>query len=694
LINEEQLMSFQTLFYPRAVAVIGSVTTGKTAFELIRQLIAGGYNNVFAVNPKGKGVFSVPGYDSVSSIGEPVDLSIIASPAATVASVLEDCGKAGVQAVVIITSGFSETGNITGEEEIKQIAKEYGMRVVGPNCAGIVNTNHNLYATLETRPPKGEVAFISQSGAVAGAVLSLADEQGLGFSKFVSYGNRIDVDESELLLYLARDHTTKVVALYVESVGTGQGRKFMQALRECTRFKPVVVIKAGRTQSGARATLSHTSSMAGSDMVYNAALRECGAIRVKSIEEMLDVCKGFVSLPPVRGLRIAIVTNSGGPGVLAADAAEELGLQVAETSPAMERRICGFSPTYGSLKNPVDLTIEGLQTSYRETLITMLSGRAAYDMALALDVATPYLDSVPLAQGVCEAAARTGKPIVANFMAGQIVAASIARLKEHNIPNYPTSERAVTVLARLSQYYAQWNRHNTQRIPNITQFTEQSPLPFNGQMLEPDAMSWLLKNDFPVPDFRFAPIREEVAERCSEIGYPVVMKVVSPDILHKSDMGGVVLNISDVAEALVAFDTIQQSARSADFRGVIIYPMIRDAQEVFLGLSYDSQFGSVVVFGMGGIYTELLHDIALRVAPIDHPEAEEMIREIKGAKLLQGMRGSKPCDLDALAEVLVKFSQLPFKYPEIRELDLNPVFLFSRGLVVGDVRVITKKKED
>ncbi len=687
-------MSLQSLFYPRAVAVVGSVAKGKTGYELIRQIVAGGYLNVFAVNPKGQGVFSVPGYDAVSSIGEPVDLAVIASPAATVASVLEDCGKAGVQAAVIITSGFSETGNVTGEEEIKRVAKQYGMRIVGPNCAGIMNTRHDLYATLETKPPKGEVAFISQSGAVAGCVLSLADEQGLGFSKFVSYGNRIDVDESEFLLYLAQDPATKVVALYIESVGTGQGRKFMQALQECTRHKPVVAIKAGRTLSGARATLSHTGSMAGSDAVYDAALRECGAIRVKTIEEMLDVCKGFVNLTPVRGRRIAIVTNSGGPGVLAADAAEELGLEVAEPSPELRKRICGFSPTYGSLKNPVDLTIEGLQTSYRETLTAMLSNTAEYDMALALDVATPYLDSVPLAQGVCEAAARTGKPIVANFMAGPVVTASIACLKEHGIPNYPTSERAVTVLARVSQYYAQCARRNIQRTVHNTQYTEQSQLPSNGQMLEPAAMSWLRENGIPVLDFRSAPNRAEVAERCREIGYPVVMKVVSPDILHKSDVGGVVLNICDEVGALAAFDAIQQSARGADFRGVIIYPMIRDAQEVLLGLSYDSQFGPVVVLGMGGIYTELLHDIALRVAPVDHAEAEAMIREIKGAKLLQGTRGRKPCDLNALADVLVKFSQLPFRYPEIREVDLNPVFVFSRGLVVGDVRVISKKQEN
>lgn len=687
-------MSLQSLFYPRAVAVVGSVSEGKTGYELIRQIIAGGYANIFAVNPKGQGAFSIPGYDAVSSIGQPVDLAVIASPAATVVSVLEDCGRSRVQAAVIISSGFSEAGNVAGEQEIKRIARRYGVRVVGPNCAGIMNTSHNLYATLETRPPKGEVAFISQSGAVAGCVLSLADEQGLGFSKFVSYGNRVDLDESEFLLYLAQDSATKVVALYIESVGAGHGREFMQALHECAQRKPVVVIKSGRSGAGSRATLSHTGSMAGSDAVYDAVIRECGAIRVKTIEEMIDVCRGFVTLPPVHGRRVAIVTNSGGPGVLAADTADELGLQVAEPSTGLRKRISGFSPSYGSMKNPVDLTIEGLQTSYRETLTAMLSETGEYDMALALDVATPYLNSVPLAQGVCEAAAATGKPIVASFMAGQVVAASIACLKEHGIPNYPTSERALTVLARVSQYCAQRAICDKQRTAYNAQHAVQAELPSNGEMLEPAAMSWLRENGIPVPDFRFVSDRAEVMKGCREIGYPVVMKVVSPEILHKSDMGGVVLDICDGAGALAAFDTIQRSAKDADFRGVIIYPMIRDAKEMLLGLSYDSQFGPVVVVGMGGIYTELLHDISLRVAPVDRAEAEAMIRETKYSKLLQGTRGHEPCDLDALADVLVKFSQLPFCYPEICEVDLNPVFLLPRGLVVGDVRVIAKKQEN
>jgi acetyl coenzyme A synthetase (ADP forming)-like protein len=677
------MMSIQSLFYPEAVVVVGSTAEGKLGYELIRQILTGGYRQLYAVNPKGQGAFSVPGYDSVSAIGRPVDLAVIASPAQTVPEVLEDCGRAGVKAAVIISAGFSEVGNVAGEQEIARLARRYGIRVVGPNCAGIVNTGNHLIASLEPIPPAGETAFISQSGALGGAILSWAEEQGLGFSKFVSYGNRADLDERELLPYLARDPETRVVALYIESVANG--REFMRAVQECARHKPVVVIKAGKSLAGQRATLSHTGSMAGSDAVYEAALRQCGAIRVNTVEEMFDLCKGFACLPPVKGKRIAIVTNSGGPGVLVADRAEEVGLDVAEPSSELQARLASFLPAHCALKNPFDLTVEGTEERYRDTLLAVLQ---EYDAALALNVSPPFLDSVALARGVCAAAQKTDKPIAVNFMAGRIVAESVAYLRDRGIPNYPIGERAVKVLAQMADYEA--HRVSRRSLPEVP--GEQRPLPGNGQMLEPEAMAWLRENGIPVPDFRFATAGTEVVQGCHEIGYPVVMKVVSPGILHKSDCGGVILDIRDDETALNAFEAIRRAATGYDFRGVVIYPLIRGAQEVLLGLSLDPQYGPVVAFGLGGIYTEVWRDISLRVAPVDHVEAEALIREIKSIRLLQGIRGQKPCDLDALADLLVNFSRLPFRYPEIGEIDLNPVFLFSDGLVVGDVRVIRKEK--
>ncbi len=673
-------MSIKSLFYPRGVVVIGSMSEGKLGWEILQKIVHGGYPNVFAVNPKAQGAFSVPGYDAVSKIEQPVDLAVIVSPPQTVTAVLEDCGQAGVTAAAIITAGFSETGDHAAESALKRVAEQCGIRFVGPNCAGLINTSHALYPTLETHPPAGGVAIVAQSGAVGGVLTAWAKEFGLGVSKFVNYGNGADLNEIDFLRYLADDPETRVVALYIESASDGQ--EFMQVMRECTARKPVVVIKAGRTQSGRRATLSHTGSMAGSDAVYDAALRQCGAIRVHTIEEMFDLCKALAHVQPLRGKRVAIVTNSGGPGVLAADRAEEVGLDVTEPSTAAKEELA-FLPPQCALKNPIDLTAEGNEDGYRKTLLAIAD---EYDAILALNIAPAYLDSIPLARGVCDAAEQTDTPIAASFLPQQIVAEAVVYLQERGMPNFATGERAVTALAGMVSYAEETRRQGDKETRGQG---ERKRLP-KGPVLEPEAMGWLSENGIPVPEFRFAATGEEAVRGCGEIGYPVAMKVVSPDILHKSDYGGVILNIGNDRAALEAFETIQQAAAGKDFRGVVIYPMICDAQEVLLGISRDPQFGPVVAFGLGGIYTEIWRDIALRVAPIDRAEAEAMIREIKSSPLLQGIRGQPPRDLDALADVLVNFSQLPFRYPEIGEVDLNPVFIFSEGLVVGDVRVIPR----
>jgi len=545
---------------------------------------------------------------------------------------------------------------------------------------------------------------VAQSGAVGGVVLAWAREYGLGISKFASYGNGADLNEIDFLRYLAGDEETRVVGLYIETVA--DGREFMRAVEECAARKPVVVIKAGRTQSGQRATLSHTGSLAGSDAVYDAALRQCGALRVQTIEEMFDVCQGFLyvgkpsrtphdvgGLQNVGGLRmrVAIVTNSGGPGVLAADRAEEVGLEVAEPSPAVKARLAEFLPAHCALKNPIDLTVEGTEEGYRRTLLAVLE---EYDAALALNIATPYLDSVPLARGICDAARESGKPVVAAFLPGRIVAEAIPYLQEHGVPNFATGERAVAALARRAEYEVRRAKEVLRvaccvlRVPSFT--VHHPPFAIGGALLEPEAMAWLRENGLPVPDFRCAPTVEEAVQGCREIGYPAVMKVVSPDILHKSDCGGVVLGIRDDEGARAAFQVIRQAAAGKDFRGVVICPLIEKGVEVLLGLSRDPQFGPVVAFGLGGIYTEVWRDVALRVAPIDWAEAESMVRQVKSFPLLAGVRGQPPRDLGALAEALVRLSWLPFRYPEVGEVDLNPVFLFEkgRGLVVGDARVM------
>lgn len=686
-------MTIEKLFYPKSVAVIGSMSEGKLGQVLLKQIVDGKFpGELYAVNPKAQGLYGVPGFTSVEGIGKPVDMVVIVTPANSVAGVMDDCGKANVGAAVVITSGFSEMGNKAGEVEVLEAARRNNIRFIGPNCAGMVCTSSKLFPTLEVHPPEGGMALISQSGALGGVVTAWAAEHGIGMSKFVSYGNGTDLNQVELLRYLKDDPETKVIGLYIESIKNG--REFMEALEEVAKVKPVAVIKAGRTNVGKRATASHTGSMAGSDAVYDAAFRQCGAIRVKSVEDLMDLCNAFAELPPMDGDKVIIVTNSGGPGVLAADMGEEVGLNMAEVSTETVDYMHTYLPPHCAFKNPIDLTVEGNEETYRKTLAAVLK---EFDAAVAMNICPPYLDSLGHARGVADAAAASGKPVVANFLPPQVVENSVTYLKDRGIPNFISGERAVTALSRISRYYA--GRKVSAQEAGYTRTYKQLQselagksysLPGPGSILEPDAMNWLKENGLPTPPYKFAPSESEAVKACAEIGFPCVMKVVSPEIIHKSEYGGVIVNIKDEMTARKAYQTIRSRAEGKDFRGVIIYPMVTDAQEVLLGLTVDPQFGPVVAFGLGGIYTEIFKDVVLRVAPIDRAEAVRMIHSIKAIKLLQGARGKAPSDLDALADTLVKFSELPFRYPEIAEMDLNPVFLLPKGLMIGDVRVIRK----
>ncbi|NPV85361.1 MAG: acetate--CoA ligase family protein [Anaerolineae bacterium] len=681
-------MDFGSFFNPQSVAVVGSMSPGKLGSILVNLIVEGGYQGrLYAINPKAEGFGAVPGFSSLSDIDPLPELAVIVSPAATVAAVLEECGRAGVHAAVIITSGFSEVGNHQAEKELLETARKYGIRFVGPNCAGLANAPYQFFPTLEMKPPPGKVALVSQSGALGGVVLGWAAQKGLGISKFVSFGNGADLTVMDFLYYLSEDDESEVIALYIESVS--DGRALMRALRVCSRKKPVVVIKSGRTAAGTRATASHTGSMAGSDAVYEAAIRASGAVRVRSVEELLDLCEGFISAPPVRGKRLAIVTNSGGPGVLAADRAEELGLLVDEPSASLQQEMRVYLPPNCSLKNPVDLTVEGTEEGFRRSLLSMLK---EYDAGLAINVSTSYLDTTGLARGVADAAIQSGKPIFASFVPQQLVAAGSALMKDAGVVNYPSGERAVNVIAAMQHYLSsRSDAENVAADETVKRLSSAAkPLPGGNPMLEPEAMDWLRLNGIPTPPLRLVSNASEVVKACEELGFPVVMKVVSPDILHKSDVGGVIVNIQDAESARQAFERIRQSASGKDFRGAVIYPMVRGAVEVLIGLSCDPQFGPVVAFGLGGIYTEVFRDVVLRIAPICLDEARRMIHEIRSIKLLTGTRGQPPRDVESLARVLARFSELPFEYPQIAEADLNPVFLLPEGLLVGDVRVIRK----
>ncbi len=694
----------KALFEPRHVAVVGSASPGKIGRVVIDQLLDGGFSNVHAVNPKGIGdlggrsVSAATSLRALSERGVRVDLVVVASPAPTVPDVLTDAGEAGVKVAVVITAGFSETGDDSAERGLLDAAARSGVRVVGPNCAGIVNTKWNLFPTLETRPPAGEVAFLSQSGALGGAVLSWAQAQGVGFSKFVSYGNGADLTDVDFLRILKDDGESRVVCLYVETVS--DGRAFLRAAAELAAAKPLVVIKAGRSASGRRATLSHTGSMAGTDAVYDAALRQCGAIRVDGIEEMFDLCRAFTSLPPVRGKRLAIVTNSGGPAVLAADRAEACGLEVPPSSPDLRARLVRRLEPFCSVDNPFDLTVQGGGDEYRDTILAVSD---EVDAVLAIDVNVPYLDAAPIARGVVEAAGKVDVPVAASFLAGKTVETALPILGDGGVPNFATGERAAQALSVLAQraarvalapqgrptLTAESLRASATR--DVTQAEDLQQLPWGESPLEPDAMDWLETQGIRVIEREVARTEDEAVAAAGRLGFPVVAKVVSPAILHKSGVGGVALDLRSEVAVRAAFTRLS-CLGGGDFEGVLLARMVERPVEAIVGLSRDPQFGPVVAVGLGGIHTEVLGDLALRVAPVDEVEALKMIDELRGAPILRGARGRSRLDVDALASLVADVSAMGIRYPDLAELDLNPVFILPTGCVIADARLISSSR--
>jgi acetate---CoA ligase (ADP-forming) len=676
---EERKMDLSAFFRPRGVAVFGSVSEGKLGAIIIGRLLAGGFEQVYAVNPKGQGFATAPGFTKISEVAQPVDLALIAAPAAAVAGILGACGKSGVHAAVIISSGFGEAHHPELEQEIKQAAAAAGIRYIGPNCSGLINTHFNLYPTLEAAPPAGCLSLVSQSGAVGGLLCAMAEQAHVGVAKFASFGNGSDINELELLDYLKDDEETRVVALYAENIR--DGRRFMEIVAQTTPRKPVIVIKSGRTASGQRAALSHTGSLAGADEVYNQALTAVGALRALGVEQLLDTVKALNLALPLQGVCLAIVTNSGGPGVMSADSVESNGLQLPEPSQAVLTKLRRFLPEHAGLANPIDLTVEGTPEQYRETLTAML---AETDAGLAIYIGTSYLAALPYAEAVAAAAVSSGKPIICHFAVGHDIAAAIAHLENAGCPCFISGERAVTALAQLLRYQ-QMQRQPSWQPEAIT--PQQLPR-YQDYLLEPQVMDILAEQGLPVPPRRFAVKREQLAWAVAELGYPLAMKVVSPEIIHKSDVGGVKLGIFDLPGAKRAFDELKELAAERDFRGVMLYPMLKPGQELIVGFLRDPQFGPVIMCGLGGIYTEIIRDVALRVAPVNVDTAAAMLAELRAWRLLSGSRGGQPLDVAALAAIISQFSRIPFIYPELREGEANPVFVYREGAIIADARLL------
>ena len=438
------MKSMENFFNPHSVAIFASMKEGKTGYEIVKNMVEGGFKgNIYPVSQSGGQIFGVSINKDFKNLE--IDLAIIAIPGQFIPSLLEDLGSRGVKSAVIISAGFSEVGNIKEEEDIKNIAKKHQMRIIGPNCAGIMNTACNLFASIEVRALPGETAFITQSGALGGAVLMMAEELGFGFSKFVSYGNRCDVDEVDLIKYLEDDSQTKVIALYIE--GLEEGRRFLAQVKKTVLKKPIVAIKAGRSKAGMRATSSHTGSLAGEDKIYDAAFRQAGILRVEGVEEMFDLCRGLIYYPKIKGNKIGVITNSGGPAVLATDKLEELGLEVPEPSESLKNKLKEILPPHVSLGNPFDLLAYGSAETFASTCEIIAP---EYDAIIAIFVPTASMDSTVIARALGKVKEKIKKPIFASFMAGRLVKEAIRELKKYGVPNYETGERCAKVIQKIS----------------------------------------------------------------------------------------------------------------------------------------------------------------------------------------------------------------------------------------------------
>jgi acetyltransferase len=625
----------------------------------------------------------------VLDVPDPIGLAIIVVPSKIVAHVLRECGEKGISAVVIITAGFREAGRegLEQERELIDIAREYDLRLIGPNCLGVIDTDTPLNATFAAgMPPSGPIAFMSQSGALGTAVLDLAMAGRVGFSKFVSLGNKADVSETDLLRAWGDDTHSRVILIYVE--GLPDGQEFMDVARKVTRNKPVVAIKSGVTKSGSRAVSSHTGSLAGSEEAYKAAFKQAGVIRAPSMEQVFDYALGFAYQPLVKGNRVGIVTNAGGPGILATDAVEHAGLEIPRLTNETVQALKDYLPGAASAANPVDVLGDALADRY-EHAIELVLDDPKVDSLVVIVTPQAMTEIEKTAHAIGRLSEDTDKPILACFMGEARVDAGIRVLREYGVPNYPYPERVAVTLAAMDSYRREKDRPIFEPEPcevcepPVRELFDKVREEGRVSIGDTEAREVLEAYGFPVPESRLAESAEEAVDIAQEIGFPVVLKVASPDILHKTDVGGVKLNLTSATDVRDAYDLIVYRAGryvpDARVWGCLVQEMVTEGREILVGMNRDPQFGPLVAFGLGGIYVEALKDVAFRIAPFSREEAREMIHEIRSYPLLAGVRGEPPADHEAMVDALMRISQLVTDFPEILELDINPLTVFEEG---------------
>lgn len=661
----------KALFEPASVAVIGaSESPDKLGHEILKNLANGGFpGKLYPINPKSEHILGRECFRNVKDISEPVDLAVVIIPARFVAQAIRDCGEKGVRAAIVITGGFSEAGP-EGEELQKtlvQTAREYGVRLIGPNCQGVNNPYHPLCASWPLLTYKGRVAVISQSGTVGAAMMDWLSVEELGVSGFVSLGNRADVDESELIEYFENDPHTKVIALYLE--GIKDPARFRNVLESLS--KPLVVLKSGCTPRGKVAAESHTKSLAGADAVYTSLFRRYGIRRAETIEEFFDFAKAFAYLDPPAGNRILYVTTSGGAAILATDTAEREGLEVAELPGPLADELEGVIPAHAIRSNPLDLTGDANAAMFQEVI---RRARPYYD-TLGIIFGDPVVNASQVVT--------PGANELVMFLGGaEVEREEKLRMHQRGIPVFPTPERGTRALAQLIPDQKKVR-------PASTTYPVASG---RSQLSFYQCLQFLESEGFECIFSRLAESPGKAVHLAHQMGFPVVLKIDSPDILHKSDAGGVRLNLRSGEEVRTAYTEMMNKVRrfhpEARINGVVVSATASSGLEVILGMNRDPQFGPVVIFGLGGITVELSRDVSMRLLPLSKEEAFKMLREIRGALLLDGFRGLPPVDENALADGLLKLARIAEEHQDIVEIDLNPVFAYPEGIIVADARIL------
>ena len=695
-------MSFESFFYPKSVAIVGaSQQKGKVGYEILKNMIDAGFEGkILPINPNAKSIEGLECHPDLESLGQTPELVIIIVPAKIVPAIMQQCAKVGVKSVIIITAGFKEVGEEGRELEkkISQIARRAGIRLIGPNCLGLIVPANKLNASFGGNlPAVGSIGYLSQSGALLTTILDMANASGIGFSKLVSIGNKADVDELDVIKALASDVDTKVIAGYLESID--DGNQFVREAEQISHDKPILLIKSGATEAGAKAASSHTGSLAGTEVAYESAFERAGIIRCSSIRQQFDYAQAFADQPLPAGPRVAVITNAGGPGIMAADSIEQQGLTFAKLTDATIEKLSSKLPAAANLYNPIDVLGDALADRYEYALEAALDDP---NVDVVLVLLTPQAMTEPAATAraiVRISQQRPEKPILSCFLGAAKVEEGVRILREGGIPQIDASERAVATIKVMTDY-ARWRSRpkrvvklfavNRRKVENIVDRHLRQKLREIG---EAEAKDILEAYGFVTPKGTIATTAEQAAAIATQLGFPVVLKIWSPDILHKSDVEGVQIGLKSVREVKDAFDLmmyrIPKKLPNANILGVLVQEMCSGGKEVILGMKRDPHFGPLMMFGMGGTMVEVLKDIAFYLAPLTAEEARQMLVKTKTYQMLKGVRGQEGVDVDALAEGLQRLSQLVTEFSQIQELDINPYMVGPEGTtpIAVDARI-------